>query len=569
MTALPQRPTIDPPTEGYWVKDDGHYAMPMTAFGASVFLPAVEDGIATMCREFGLLTEGEQQRWIGHEVYARTVPYGARRWPAGPAWTLGLLVRLSPELRRRAGHAEQAIRTALPERHLTVWERETRELFRLDSDRLRARPLSELDDTALLDHLDEGIDLLRRGNLAHFRLWFSYGPPVRALVEACNDLFGWDASGALGLLAGESRISSEAGRRLAELATVISRWPGAREALEQGGPDLVARLGLAAPEAASAVAEFIESYGHRTMSDDPGDPTLAERVDLVTGMLRDRVREPALTLVPDAPTRMRDRRLLQARTMLADRPSADRDRFERALGAAQRAYPVRDETIFYGGHMPGAVLRYAALEIGRRLTERGQLERVEDAVHLSVDELGAALRDQRRDEREIAARRRAERAWIVAHPGPPSYGRPDPPPDLGGLRGAFGRLNRAWLGPSMTRSIGGEDALGGDREVAGVPGSPGRHAGPVRIIRDEREFDRLRRGDVLVCHTASSGWSFLFAQAGALVTEVGSANSHPAIIAREYGIPAVLATGDAARRLVDGQSVVVDGSAGRVYMESL
>jgi pyruvate,water dikinase len=84
------------------------------------------------------------------------------------------------------------------------------------------------------------------------------------------------------------------------------------------------------------------------------------------------------------------------------------------------------------------------------------------------------------------------------------------------------------------------------------------------VIHDETEFDRIRPGDVLVCPITSPVWTVLFPSVGALVTDSGGILSHSAIIAREYGIPAVVATGNATRLLKDGQFVMVDGNAGVV-----
>lgn len=102
--------------------------------------------------------------------------------------------------------------------------------------------------------------------------------------------------------------------------------------------------------------------------------------------------------------------------------------------------------------------------------------------------------------------------------------------------------------------------------VPGVPGSPGRYTGTARVIRGESDLGALCRGDVLVCPITSPVWSVLFAQAGAVVTDGGSMLAHAAVIAREYGIPAVLATGDVTQRIPDGALVTVDGSAGRVEL---
>jgi pyruvate,water dikinase len=100
--------------------------------------------------------------------------------------------------------------------------------------------------------------------------------------------------------------------------------------------------------------------------------------------------------------------------------------------------------------------------------------------------------------------------------------------------------------------------------VRGLPASAGTWTGPVRVIRTEAEFDRLRSGDVLVCPVTSPVWSVLFPLVGALVTDEGGVLSHPAIIAREYAVPAVVATGDGTSRLRDGQLVTVDGGTGTV-----
>jgi rifampicin phosphotransferase len=104
-------------------------------------------------------------------------------------------------------------------------------------------------------------------------------------------------------------------------------------------------------------------------------------------------------------------------------------------------------------------------------------------------------------------------------------------------------------------------------QVSGVPGSAGRYTGPVRVIRDEVHFGRLRPGEVLVCPITSPAWSVLFVHAGAVVTDGGSVLAHTAVIAREYGIPAVLATTTATGRLHDGDLVTVDGTAGVVTIE--
>ena len=84
------------------------------------------------------------------------------------------------------------------------------------------------------------------------------------------------------------------------------------------------------------------------------------------------------------------------------------------------------------------------------------------------------------------------------------------------------------------------------------------------MIRGPDEFDQLQAGEILVCPYTNPTWTPLFELAAAAVVDTGSIGSHAAITAREYGIPAVMGTGDGTRRLNDGQQVEVDGSAGQV-----
>jgi pyruvate,water dikinase len=100
--------------------------------------------------------------------------------------------------------------------------------------------------------------------------------------------------------------------------------------------------------------------------------------------------------------------------------------------------------------------------------------------------------------------------------------------------------------------------------VSGTPASPGRATGRVRVIRGPEAFGELEPGEILVAPLTAPAWTPLFARAAAVVTDVGSAAAHASIIAREYGIPAVVGCGDATARLRTGMHVTVDGSTGNV-----
>ena len=253
----------------------------------------------------------------------------------------------------------------------------------------------------------------------------------------------------------------------------------------------------------------------------------------------------------------------EARAVLALRPEADRQRFERALARAREAYPAYEDRVWHTQSVQTALLRHLALEIGRRLLVRGQLATIDDVFFLEAHDARSALFD-RADRREVARIAKGQRAWAMAHPGPASHGDApsvEPPFDL--LPPAARLVNAAVLW-GFSEFFGRRSARQDGAAVTGTAASPGRYTGVVRVVMGEHEFGRIRAGDVVVCPVTSPAWSVVFPSIGALVTDSGGILSHPAIIAREHGIPAVVGTGNATDILKEGQRVTVDGSRGVV-----
>jgi pyruvate,water dikinase len=122
----------------------------------------------------------------------------------------------------------------------------------------------------------------------------------------------------------------------------------------------------------------------------------------------------------------------------------------------------------------------------------------------------------------------------------------------------------------LARAVDAVRAPGGAlaSTLVGQPASPGRATGPVHLVHGAEDFARFKAGEVLVARATAPAWTPLFSRAVAVVTDGGTLAAHASLVAREYGIPAVVGTGDATARLHDGQMVTVDGGVGVVEVAS-
>src|SRR5262249_37584870 len=161
-----------------WTKDNVHCPELMTPFGADVYLPTLNHATTVVAAEFGLLIDGLCSISVGGEVYSRVVPLGGKDGEAPPWWLLALASRISPRLRSRCRAAEEMICSGKLEGLASKWEAEWRPALEAEIVKHLEIELSDLDDLALLTELDALIDLLRRGQVVHFRLAIPYSVGV-------------------------------------------------------------------------------------------------------------------------------------------------------------------------------------------------------------------------------------------------------------------------------------------------------------------------------------------------------------------------------------------------------
>jgi pyruvate,water dikinase len=581
ITALPE--PIEPvpvpvaPPPGFWEREASHAPQPWTPLIRSAAFGPRNAALKRMFDEFGFLAESLECQEIGGWEYIRLVPFGGKDRPAPSDWLMPLLIRLVPQMRSRIAQSVAAMRADKPARFIERWHHEWQPQFASRIGEFRDVPLPALPDAALDEHIVRTIRLLEDGFDAHFLLHGAVGIQLADFAFACRDLLGWEEQRAFEMLNGLSEKSTEPARRLAELARMAAQRPAVRRLLERVDDRTMERVAEADPDFAAAFEAYQREYGCRCLRYEIADPTLAETPTLLLHLIRDQlVRNFDPPAQAAALAQQRAAAVAAAREALTGCPADHRQRFERALARAERAYPVREDNEFYTLSAPLALLRYAVLELGRRLADWGSIRRLDDVFFLEIAEARAVLGEggdpstnSGRYLRALVARRKGERAWVAAHPNPASYGKnPGLPPSFRALP-PEARLAMEALLWAVDRILATEQsqrsqAAGG--VMGGIPASAGRYTGPVRVIMGEDEFEKLQAGDVLVCPITSPVWSVLFPSVGALVTDTGGILSHPAIIAREYRVPAVVATGNATRLLHDGQMVTVDGARGIVEL---
>ena len=439
--------------------------------------------------------------------------------------------RLMPSLRAMR-HAGRMLRFALDKLR---FDRRTARFLpqaRTWYDEFRRQDLAALDPPGLLQAADRLFQYTLRtayfNVVAPFLMMFYNRLLKRRLERYGQDLASIDLTRGLTALA-----ELDPNAHLARLAGLLEALdPERRQRLLAG--DAVAAAGAAAFR--REFHAFLECFGH--LSDSGVDFSYVpwrEDPGRVLGMIAGhRAAPPPPHGGTGAP------RPSGAICTLEDLPLSRRERrrLEPLYKRARKFHLLREQisSLYIYGY---GTFRDLFLELGRRLAGAGRLGEAAEIFYLYLPEVRRAVEDPGY---EIAALGSARRAEMAAS--------------------ASARL------PGL---IFGDDPPGTDHEargtLRGVPTSRGRYRGPARVVRDTTQFPRLQPGDVLVIPFSDVGWTPLFARAGAVVAESGGILSHSSIVAREYGIPAVVSV-EGAMDLEDGVTLEVDGYTGEVFVHT-
>ncbi|MFQ5555145.1 MAG: PEP/pyruvate-binding domain-containing protein [Acidimicrobiia bacterium] len=538
-------PYDEEPPRGPWVWDSTHSRAPMTPLTSSVFTPGFTKASRFLVEHFGAPFDRLEMATIDGYVYLQVVPpVGKPGAPPPPPAIAKLLFRLIPAMRRRERTARKAFANRTDLALLNEWKEEAGPAIEATLDGWWDQDLAQLSDAELADRLLEAAELQRTTFRWNMITDPAYLLPLSELYDFVDLELSGDMETIARLLAGAS--TSEYRGSLRSLETRLT--PQVRDAIAAGDGDPVDRLAHADPAFADAYRQHLRRHGTRIFGFDLAVPTLAEDPQAELSRL--------VALAPDTDATP-DAELLAAelRSRLDEEAAG---RFDRLLETARATYPIREEGEAVHSRVMGA-LRFAALELGRRMEATDHLDDADHVVFLTLEEALSWLAD-RSDHRAPVRTRRANLLWAKGHTPPATIGGEDAPPELSVFPKNIARVMKIFT------LVLAHDARPASLEAGadGVAASPGTHTGPVRIVHGPEEFGKVLPGDVLVAPITTSPWELLFPTIGALVTEGGGLLSHPAIVAREYRIPAVVGCEDATGRLHDGQLVTVDGTAGTV-----
>ncbi len=438
----------------------------------------------------------------------------------------------------RIGHNLRLIRT------LSRLKKQAPQIFRTltgQIDALRKRDLAALSDSSLIELIEKAFQLFRQAE------------PLMVLLSSSGAVFitlpplleryipGQGQALTMALLSGQEGITSaDHGTRLAELAALLEQDPAtaAYFAAEPFMPDNWTQLPDDSPFRA-AFQCFLDDYGHRCVYElDYRNPRWHED----PSYLLHTIRSMRGTSVQENRDRQQNRQAEAWHTIRARVPRLLHGMIRRmaAQGGIDAANREMSKSVLV---RIGDIHRRVILEIGQRLVERGIATDPDDIFFLFWPEI-QALMSGAWDGSGIMERikdRKVRHAACEAMPAPDLI-----------------QEGHSYDAEPFPESNGSG--------LTGLAVSSGHARGPARLIPHPTDGGRLQSGDVLVAPSTDPAWTPLFLRAAALVTETGGFISHGAIVAREYGIPAVVNVRGVMSQLEDGEQVMVDGDNGRVLM---
>jgi phosphohistidine swiveling domain-containing protein len=556
VTALPE-PEAEPPTEWPMPEPKGPYVRasvaellpePLTPLFATLGRAAINAGTRRLMGKLGGTEEGWPEETV---VTINDYAYYSGRFT--PKQLLRLVTVMPFTMPRMVRHAE------------TLWRDEVHPRYVETIQRWQAGPLDELSATDILVGVRQIADasfdvyalyqsaLFPSANLSEMLFTRVYDRLIKREDDppALNYVLGFDSTP---ILAEKSLYDiAEWCRARPTLATYVANTP-ARQLAAQLEDDQVPS-GVEVEDWREWRGRFrthLQQYGHIIYDLDFAKPLPvddpAPLLDTCKMFLGGQLTSPYERQQAAAERRG------QATQALLERLKGLRlALFRRLVTWAQKGVPLREEGLADLG-LGYPQLRCMLLELGGRLVRAGGVEQPDDVFWLFQDEaerVADALDKGESIDSMVDAVKQRKAVWRAEK-------RVAPPPVL--------PPKSRFMGLNLDAFVAAQDGEQAGDTIRGAGTSPGRVTGTARVLHGPEDFDQMQPGDILVSMITTPAWTPLFARAAAVVTDIGGQLSHGSIVAREYGIPAVMGTGVATRRIHSGQTITVDGGAGTVTL---
>jgi rifampicin phosphotransferase len=535
------------PESGYFRRADAHFPVPVSLYLWELFMPVHHEGSRLGFERYGCA--------IDHFDFARIQGrmYGGVRFVSCPL-----------ELRKRGETAEHATRSKLWRQDRAQWQT-IRQSMRACLLEYARRDPAVMDTASLRRHIEALREIFAEGVIRHFVQQPASMAPVGDWVHRVADWTGAPIPEIVSMLRGCCSESGDYLQAIEELADGLraSGREAARVLSLAEDPSLrFDQIHAVSSRFAERLDAYLEEYGDRIVTGfDITDITLRELPRFTLSMITAR-----LNAAENNGTRSRACPEAESRIREAIAPER-RDEFDEGLSEARAAYGLHDEDARITYLWPLGLLRRAILQAADRLVATGALRNVDDVFQTTPLELDALMAGTPSPTPDEISRRTAEwRSWSNETP-PLSFGVPEAMPSAEALGPACARITSAILFylEMMEGCVVSVKSSGS--MVQGLGASPGRYEGRARIVQGPADFARLSRGDVLVVRTTSPAYNFILPTIGAVITDRGGILCHAAIIAREFGIPAVVGTDRGTAMIPDGASVLVDGDRGFVIVQ--
>lgn len=520
---------------GFWFLDELHLPGTLTPLFASYMAPAVTEGTKKAYETLKMPIHQFHIKISDSYYYQNTVPYPG-----------DILKRIEENMA-----TEGARFSTLSERFWKYMNEELQPQFvTMDNYRANGFTLAQASDI-----LVELFEFYKRAWEIHFEVVMPRGSIGLALEDAYKNLTGDEnTTYVYDLVEGVMNKSLETDRVVWNLAKMVKDSDALLQAFKEvTNEELVTTLQASTEGQAFLVQvkEVLDIYGWRIAnSHEFSDETWVENPSYVLEVISKYLKKDYDF---DAEfTRVVAEREQKVTELLEKYPESEaKAAFKQMHEWALAYWGVDEDHHFYIDAMLPAKARMLLLEVGVLLAEAKAIEVKEDIFFLYLDEL-VELVNNPVDTTAKIIERKAEHVANSVKEIPATYGTPPQEAAPPVIERIFG---------TMAAEVNEEE-----QSFKGYAASKGTHQGTVKVVRDQSDFSKVHKGDVLVCKTTLPPWTVLFSIAGAVITDAGGILSHAGTVAREYKLPAVLGTKVATQMLKDGDIVTVDGTSGVVYV---